>query len=70
MPISIVYDVGGRIVGAARISEGRQGMVMGGEGQNVVIVDSDIDIDTLIDGYRVDVERGALVRRDDQADGA
>lgn len=67
MPISIVYDVSGRIVGAARLSEGRQGMIMGGEEQNVVVVDNDVDLDTLIDGYRVDVERGALVRRDDQA---
>lgn len=70
MPISIIYDVGGRIVGAAKLSEGRQGMVMGGEGQNVVIVDSDVDLDTLVDGYSIDVERAALVRRDDQAGNA
>jgi hypothetical protein len=63
MPVSIIYDERGRIVAALRLSDGAQGMATSGDGQNVLMVDNDDDLETMLNHYRVDVSQGALVRQ-------
>lgn len=66
MPVSIVYDEWGQIVAAVRLSDGAQGVAIGGDGQNVVTVDSEHDLENLIHSHRVDVSQCALVSQPPQ----
>ena len=60
--VSVVHDHDGRIISVSQFAAGVKAMVVGGEGQSVLMTTvDDAVVPELIRTHKVDIERGRLV---------